>query len=225
MGVFDRIAAILPRVSLPQTGNLDEIQQRVSGALHRAEARVMQSARDARDHFTQGRGHVLDNVLRNAGNDVVNLGRNLGGNIGAGIGTGVGALFGGVGSIPGRHLGESAGRALGREVSANIVDGATGLIQDVASITPGLSRRGGERHIPNHNTLLERGLSSFAGVAIRPYEAAFNALGLHQPVHRLSAVEREALHNNSLAISVRPEDAEVVAAHNARLAAAQNPGM
>lgn len=174
----------------------------------RALQAVRQTATQVRDHFTHGNGHVLDNVLRNAGNDAVRVGSATGASMGRGIGSGVGALFGGVGSIPGGNLGERAGRALGREVAANIVDGGTGIIQDVASGIPGLSRRQGERHIPNHDSVLERGLAGFAERVMSPFLR-------EQP--RLTPQQIEARRSTSIAISARPEDAEAVAAHNARV--------
>ncbi len=211
MGLFDRIASVVSSINQAPL----QVTSGAARLAERASQRIQRTAAQVRDHFTHGEGHVLDNVLRNSGNDVVNLGRNTGGRIGAGIGMGLGSLFGGVASVPGRHLGEAAGRALGREVAANIVDGGTGIIQDLASLLPGLRHRGGERHIPNHNTLLERGLQSFAETAIRPFEAAFQAAGIYQPPHRITATEAQALHDNSVAISL--DNSGATATHNARL--------
>jgi len=178
MGLFDRLASIASTL----TPNPQHIASTAVDYGRRARQMVEQTAGQVRDHFTHGNGHVLDNVLRNAGNDVVRAGQ---------------ASFG----------------SLGREVAGNIVDGGTAVVQDLASVTPGLSRRGGDRHIPNHNTLLERGLGSFAETVMSPF------IRQHP---RPTPQQLEAMRANSVAISLRPEDAEAVAAHNARLAANRN---
>lgn len=177
---------------------------------------VGQTTVQVRDHFTHGNGHTLDNILRNTGNDVVQAGRDVGGNIGSNFGGAVGGVVGtlftgGLGtqaaSDVGQARGGAAGEAIGQEVAALIVDGGTGLIQDVASVIPGLARRGGERHIPNHPSVIEGGLASLAEGIMSPF----------MPEHRpLTPQQRQALHDNSVAVSL--DNPEATAAHNARLA-------
>lgn len=210
---FESITNLLASMSSVQ----NHITTRAVGYGSRALTVVRETAVQVRDHFTHGNGHVLDNVLRNAGNDAVGVGANTGASMGRTFGTAVGAMFGGAGSIPGGNLGERAGRALGREVAGLMVDGGTAVIQDVASVTPGLSRRVGERHIPNHNTFVERTLARGAELAIKPFEAAFRATGIYHPRHIPNQAEMDRLRANSLAISL--DDPAATAAHNARLTA------
>ncbi len=210
---FESVSNLIASISSVQ----DHITTRAVNYGERALTAVRQRAAQARDHFTHGNGHVLDNVLRNAGNDAVSVGMNSGASMGRGFGTAVGALFGGVGSIPGGNLGERAGRALGREVAGLMVDGGTAVIQDIASVTPGLSRRGGEQHIPNHNTFVERVLARGAEYAIKPFEAGFQAVGIYHPAHIPSRAEMDRIRANSVAVSL--DNPEATAAHNARLTA------